>query len=400
MISAPQSWLGGGGSTATTVLPSGITLVIVSSGFPAASYALAYAFTSTCAPDPAFGNDGVERLTFGGQTVSVEGVVPSPQGGAILVGGIDPLGQQNGGWLVARIDVTGALDPTFGTGGWSVLPWTGSASAVTQTPSGKIVVGGSGGGGCCVQAWVGELTANGAIVNQFGSQGRSQIPVYRDDSGISEVAVETGGNILALTTGGNMGYWGVNVSALTSTGAPVPSFQANFTAAMEHVAPSGIFVGDLVVRSNDLLLLGTEQDTDVATVPDPTAQGRVVAFQSNGELEQSFGTSGEVHFASPMAQLVWALPRDNGHIVVAELQPLIQSIPHAQAYLSLFGFSADGTIDQAFGQDGTAEIQLPYLSQDMPASSLPITFASNGQVSDIVTSAANGQALSLTQIFG
>jgi hypothetical protein len=187
------------------------------------------------------------------------------------------------------------------------------------------------------------------------------------------------------------------VSALTSTGTPVPSFQANFTAAMKQVVPSGIFVSDLVVRPSDFLLLGTEQDTDVATVPDPTAQGRVVAFQPNGELEQSFGTSGETSFASPMAQSVWALPGENGEIVMAAIQPSIQSNSHAQAYLSLFGFSPDGTIDQAFGQDGTARIQLPYLSQ-APASFVPVTFAGNGQVSDIVTSAANGQALNLIQI--
>ena len=136
-----------------------------------------------------------------------------------------------------------------------------------------------------------------------------------------------------------MGYWGVNVSALTGTGTPVPSFQTNFTAAMKLVVPSGIFVGDLVVRPSDFLLLGTEQDTDVATVPDPTAQGRVVAFQPNGELEQSFGNSGEVRFPSPMAQSVWALPRENGDIVLATLQPFVQSNPQAHAYLSLFGFS-------------------------------------------------------------
>ena len=86
-------------STATTVLPSGITLVIVSAGYPAASYALAYAFTSTCAPDPAFGNDGVERLTFGGQTVSVKGVVPSPQGGRSSWAALTPSARRlAGGW--------------------------------------------------------------------------------------------------------------------------------------------------------------------------------------------------------------------------------------------------------------------------------------------------------------
>src|ERR1019366_6242515 len=63
-IPAPQSWLAGAASVATTILPSGITLVVVSSGYPPSSYAVMHAFTSTCAPDSAFGDNGVDRLTF------------------------------------------------------------------------------------------------------------------------------------------------------------------------------------------------------------------------------------------------------------------------------------------------------------------------------------------------
>jgi hypothetical protein len=391
VISVPQSWLAGAASIATEMLPDGTTLVVASSGYPPASFALADAFTPNCAPDHAFGRQGVERLSFGSQAFSIAAAVPAPGGGTILAGSTAK------GWLVARLSVSGSLDPAFGSGGWTVLPWPGSVSAIAVTPSGDIVLGGSEGGGCCVKEWVGELTANGGIVSQFGSGGRSPVPVYRDDSGIARVWAEPDGDIFALTAGGNMGCWGISVSALTPSGSPVPSFQSNFTAAMRRVSPSGIFVGDVIVRSTGFLLLGTEQGTCVGA-PSRTTQGRIAAFQLNGKLAPRFAVNGEASFSSPMAQSVWAMPRNNGQFVMASAAPVIQTNPHARAELSLFDFFADGNLDHAFGNQGVAGVQLPYLSQSFPASSVPVTVATNGQVSALVTSTANGQALRLVQL--
>jgi hypothetical protein len=89
--------------------------------------------------DSAFGDNGVDRLSFGGRDFSVAAAIPALGGGTILAG------QSTSGWLVARIDASGRLDPAFGKGGWTVLPWPGGASAVAQAPSGEIVLGGPGG---------------------------------------------------------------------------------------------------------------------------------------------------------------------------------------------------------------------------------------------------------------
>jgi hypothetical protein len=391
VISVPPSWPAGAPSIAAEMLPAGTALVVTSAGYPSASFAVADAFTSDCAPDRAFGSHGVERLTFGGQTVSIAAAVPAPGGGTILAGGTTK------GWLVARLLANGSLDPAFGSGGWTVLPWPGSASAIAVTPSGDIMLGGSEGGGCCVRAWVGELTADGGIVSGFGSGGRSAIPVHLDDSGLARVWAAPDGEIFALITGGNMGCWGVSVSALTSSGSPVPSFQSNFTAAMRRVSPSGIFVGDVIVRSAGFLLLGTEQGTCVGA-PSRTAQGRVAAFQLDGKLEPGFAVNGEASFSSPMAEAVWALPRSDGGFVMAATPPIFQANPHARAELRLVGLSADGTIDHAFGSQGVADLQLPYLNGSLQATSVPVTIVTNGQVSSLVTSTANAQALRLIQL--
>ncbi|MGH3255252.1 MAG: hypothetical protein ACRDOU_07540 [Streptosporangiaceae bacterium] len=392
VISVPQSWLAGAAFVVSEMLPGGITLVVASAGYPTASFAVADAFTSDCSPDRAFGSRGVERLVLGGQAFSIAAAVPAPSGGTILAGSTAK------GWLVARLDARGHLDPTFGSGGWTVVSWPGSVSAIAVTPSGDIVLGGSQGGGCCVREWVGELNAGGGVISQFGSGGRTPVPVYGDDSGITRIWVEPDGDIFALTSGGNMGCWGISISALTSSGSPVPSFRSNFTAAMRRVSPSGIFVGDVIARSTDFLLLGTEQSTCVTSLSSRTAQGRVAAFQLNGKLEPRFAANGVASFNSPMAQPVWALARNNGGFVMAAAPVSIQFNPHVRADLSFFDFSADGRIGRAFGKDGVADVRLPYLSQSLPASAVPIALATNGEMSALVTSTASGRALRLIQL--
>ena len=380
VISAPQSWLAGAADIATEMQPDGNTLVVVSAGFPTAGYAIADEFTPACTPDRAFGNGGTEHLTFGGQTFTISAAIPAPGGKTILAGSTAR------GWLLARIDAGGRLDPAFGSGGSTVLPWPGSVSAITQTSSGDIVLGGTAGGGCCVREWVGELNPDGALIRSFGDGGRTAIPVYLDDSGIGRVWAAPDGEILALSGGGNMGCWGTYVSALTSQGRPVPGFQSNFNAAMRQVVPSQVFVAGVIIRPSSFLLAGTDQNACVSTVPSRTAQGRIMAFKLNGKL------TGTTTFASPMTESAWALPRSDGGFVLVTGAPLVEVNPHARASLTVLTFSADGS------NQGTAVVQLPYASQSYPAGAVPVTIATNGRVSSLVTSNATGKALRLIQL--
>ena len=380
VISAPQSWLAGAADIATEMQPDGNTLVVVSAGFPTAGYAIADEFTPACTPDRAFGNGGTEHLTFGGQAFTISAAIPAPGGKTLLAGSTAR------GWLLARIDAGGRLDPAFGSGGSTVLPWPGSVSAITQTSSGNIVLGGTAGGGCCVREWVGELNPDGALIPSFGDGGRTAIPVYLDDSGIGRVWAAPDGEILALSGGGNMGCWGTYVSALTSQGRPVPGFQSNFNAAMRRVVPSQVFVAGVIIRPGSFLLVGTDQNACVSTVPSRTAQGRIMAFKLNGKL------TGTTTFASPMTESAWALPRSNGGFVLVTGAPLVEVNPHARASLTVLTFSADGR------NQGTAVVQLPYVNQSYPAGAVPVTIATNGRVSSLVTSNATGKALRLIQL--
>jgi hypothetical protein len=379
-ISAPQSWLAGAADLAVEMQPDGNTLIVVSSGYPAAGYAVAYELTPACTPDRAFGNDGSEHLTFGGQAFTILAAIPAPGGKTILAGSTAK------GWLVARIRAGGRLDPAFGAGGSTVLPWPGSVSAVALTSSGDIVLGATAGGGCCVREWVSELYPDGALVRGFGDGGRTAIPVYLDDSGIGRVWAAPDGEILAVSGGGNMGCWDTYVSALSSRGTPVPGFQSAFNAAMRRVVPSQVYVADVIIRPSSFLLVGTDQNACVTSVSSRSAQGRIMTFQLSGKLV------GTTTFASPMAESTWALPRANGGFVLVTGAVIVAVNPGARASLAVRTFSADGSEQRA------AVVRLPYANQAFPAGAVPVTIATNGRVSSLVTSNATGKALRLVQL--
>jgi uncharacterized delta-60 repeat protein len=101
------------------------------------------------------------------------GVAIQPDGKIIAVG--ETYGNADGdGWLVARFDTAGNLDPTFGIGGTTLawpsggLGWDQAIRATVQ-PDGGIVV--AGGTSQATGFYVGRFTAAGALDPTFGNGG-------------------------------------------------------------------------------------------------------------------------------------------------------------------------------------------------------------------------------------
>jgi hypothetical protein len=212
-LALPSGWPAEDSTTEIAVAsrPAGGTLVAASAlpaSGPPPTYSELYALTSGCVPDPSFGSDGMEEVTFAGQ---INSAMALSDGDVVLAG------EATNGVAIGRILPSGHPDPTFGNGGSTVLPGPADQTVLAQTSAGEVLVGITAGGGCCGQERVIELTSTGAIVKSFGSDGSAQIPYPRDDSGISRIVVEPGGDILVLTSGGNMGCWGVTVNASRRT---------------------------------------------------------------------------------------------------------------------------------------------------------------------------------------
>lgn len=399
-LSLPSSWPPGPPYVSASMLPTGITLVAVSPGAtaPGASTApLVYALTKSCTPDTSFGADGVEQLKLGSsghaQQLSLAAMTPGLGGGVIVAGGFA------GRWLVGRLDPNGHMDSTFGNDGWATLPWRGSASAVVQGPSGQVVVGGCTGPGCYSSS-VSELSALGTLEKSFGVGGLARVASIHDGA-LTHVAVGHGGEVFAVSTGGNFGCWMTVVTALTPLGHPVPSFSRHFVQGLKVVDPSaaspwGVFDADLLVQPSGFALVGTEQPVCIGNTPNPSAAGRIASFAPDGQVNAKFANNGVRSFTSQMMGEVWALPTVKGGFVMVAGKPYFQTNSTKRAKLNIIAFLSDGKLDPSFGDAGRAQVLLPYLNG--ATSTAPLSIAGNGKTIVIVTWSTNSKALEVIQL--
>lgn len=362
---------------ATAVLKGGDGLVVSTAGYPATSTGTLHAFTADCRPDPAFGEDGVATLTWADDTV-VYDVTPTSDGGALLIG------EAGDRWSLARVDAHGALDPGFGKGGWTVLPWKGRTEAAAEAPDGSVVIGGTEGGGCCVVSYVGRLDAHGDIVRAFGTDGRTKATNEHGDSGVSKVGVLADGTLLVMAGGGNMGCYGETVSAYSAEGVPVPGFLTAFKAAWDVSASPDAesFVGDLVVETDGFKVVGVRQHGCVGEAPGTDAHGVVASFRADGTLVK------QTTFPAKMGDSATALPQADGSLLVGVSPLSYQADDSTPAVLHLVTLGATGAVDSV--DDRT----LPYKGSSGPG----VRLATDGQHNLLVSSGAEATALEVRDL--
>jgi hypothetical protein len=185
--------------------------------------------------------------------------------------------------VVGEVTPRGRLDPTFGNGGWTVLPFRGAVTAVVQEESGRILLGGdNGGGGCCTTNWAAAVSARGQLERGFGKHGRVELPTGVD-SGVESVAVEPNGDILAEVIYGNMGCWGIAPAMLSSSGMRLPLF-AQRLGRLWHGLGFATFVGDVYVDGQGFTVVGTGQRScaNLQSSSTPSTTGLIARFRVDG----------------------------------------------------------------------------------------------------------------------
>jgi uncharacterized delta-60 repeat protein len=132
---------------------------------------------ANCSPDPTFSPSGMSSIAL-----------QSPSGTATLAalaigpnGDIYAAGHSQSGWVVARFLPRGALDQSFGSGGYATITEAGLqsvvhnnayASSIAVAPSGKIFVfGNDNNPGCCGKSLLIALRGDGSLDPTFGNHG-------------------------------------------------------------------------------------------------------------------------------------------------------------------------------------------------------------------------------------
>jgi len=370
-------------ATASTTLSNGETIVSIGPfGSSTHPFTQLFGFTADCRLLKDFGHNGSEALELPYQG-RIWMLMLSPNG-EIFIGAATGAGDV----LLGLMRSNGTIDQEFASDGWSKLPWQGYPTAIVQEASGRILIGDSDSGGCCGYNWVGALTLHGAVQHDFGKNGLVTIPIYVEDAEIGRIVVEPNGEILAVTYAGHMGIWTTYPTAVSAHGVVLGGFRARFEQALRHLDPSEeVFTGDLLLRSNGFILIGTEQNHPVSGVPDASAVGRMLAFKSDGSADSEFGADGQTTFSSPLQQQVTAVPAPrSGVLMVGTDLSVPEPVSEKHQVVRIVALSASGRIDESYGAKGRSRVELPYGPND--TWSILITSSAH----DVVLVVTNGGA--------
>jgi uncharacterized delta-60 repeat protein len=291
---------------------------------------------SAGALDPTFGTGGQVVTPFSNST-GVTGLVLQPAGKLVAAGSFGTT------LALVRYNTDGTLDTSFGTAGevtanlgpGGVIGLSGAIGLALQT-DGKILVSGT-----LVNRIenvpsmvVARYLPNGAPDASFGGgSGESVI----GQQGM-EIAVQPDGKILAagISSGLGITIHALVIGRLNTNGTEDPAFGTNSSA--------GVFVpGNVVPIPSGV---GVEPNGRIVAV---TAND-LVGFSSGGTIDSGFGAGGIAHFSNGTLRGMTILP--DGRIVVV----VNVLAPPTGANFEIARFFGNGIPDASFGTAGVTMI--------------------------------------------
>jgi len=245
--------------------------------------------------DPTFNTSGTtpgtQQISFvAGNDEQATSLIIQPDG-KILISG-----ESNNGYLaVARLNIDGGLDSTFGAGGrvYRRLNGGDTAEAMALQPDGKILLAGTTGG---ANYGVDRLLPDGSVDTTFGAgTGYISDTVGAAANHISTIAVLPSGGILVAGTVALANSFSF-ITAYTASGVVDTSFGTAGTVTMSVTADSMDTSGLLVLPDSSTYLYGTVFH---ASSSDEAALWHISA---NGVPDGSFGTAGLATYISQQWQ--------------------------------------------------------------------------------------------------
>ena len=312
--------------------------------------------------DTSYGSAGLASPTLGpGQ--SAEAVYLQADGKAVVAGQVVIAGGVNVG--LARLNMDGSPDTTFGSAGWTGFdfqPGTDAATAVGLQSTGKIVIAGNSNSAPpfsagTVSALVARFKANGAI--DSGTGGFGQLSAKKPtgyaltsfgakSASYNDVAVQPDDKLVAV------GYDGSShlvVARYTVAGTLDKTFNSRGYTVLSPVGISTLYGGTIALQADGKIVVGGG-----SSGADGASDMLIARFNANGSLDTSFGSGngyvrldvdGAASVTSEGATGV-AIQPDGKIVVAGDTKPGVGGA----ASVMVARLNTNGTLDSTFGAGG------------------------------------------------
>ena len=330
-------------------------------------------------PDPAFGGgDGILLTSVGPQNYAQANAVCVQADGKVIAAG-----EASDGYFLAlalvRYNPDGSLDSSFGNGG-EVITDVGddaSISAMALQPDGKIVVAGDVGNSLDPvndpdRFLVARYQTNGTLDASFGSAGIAIADV--NNGSARGVTLEPSGQIVAAGEGNFGGFLGpsdIAVARFSTNGVLDSSFGGTGVVFTHLPAGSASYANAVAIQPFNLLT--TQKILVAGTIENNNGTSLFALARYNdtdGSLDTTFGSQGVVSnsfgpYASYGQSLFAQVQGGIQHKIIITLGGYEYN-PYDQHedQLALARFNADGSLNTAFGTNGTGKVVLPFTPED------------------------------------
>lgn len=309
--------------------------------------------------DPTFGSGGQVMTSFSNNYDAAYATIAQPDGKVLVAGSTTASGSKTGSdFLVARYNINGTLDSTFGSSGYTTTDFgsneTADAIALQRQADGsnKILVAGltttTKKGSTYDLFAVARYNANGTLDTTFGTRGKVTIDLGNSSSP-SAMAVDGSGRIVVVGISGG----DAALVRYTANG----TLDTTFGSGGKLITNIRVFVYashsvGIALQPDGRIVLGSTT-LDPAT---STGEFLTARFNANGSADSTFGSGGVVttHLGS-WDEFGGVTMQGDGKIVVGGSESQGTS-PFA---LYLLRYNGDGSLDANFGMGGTVAAQAP-----------------------------------------
>jgi uncharacterized delta-60 repeat protein len=307
--------------------------------------------------DLTFGSGGKVTTDFFGSADFAYAVALQSDGRIVAVGNAFGSKGTNSNFAIARYNTDGSLDSSFGTAGKVVTDFFGlfdEAHAVKIQLDGKFVVAGFSGVGQSFDFGLARYNTNGSLDSTFGSEGKVTTDFSGNSDGAFGIAIQPDGKIIA---GGK-----------TSAPDDFALARYNTDGSLDSTFGLGGKVStDFFGSTDEAHALVLQPDARIIAVGfaggSPGLSFALARYNSDGSLDSAFGAGGKTTTAfGGSGQQGFAVALQPNSKIVAAGSAFFGPSMGGTANFAIARYNSNGSLDSTLGSDG--KVITDFSSQD------------------------------------